>query len=479
MQFNSYSYLIYLGLAAALFWWLPVRMRRGFVLGASLLFYASWSLLLVLLPLAVSTVTYGCALWMTRHPERKRVGLGLGIGTVLTVLAYFKYRFFLAQVASQLLGLPQGGSSRMLGIALPLGISFYTFEAISYLLDVRQGRVKEIRFMDLLLFVLFWPHLMAGPIVRVRELVPQLTFQRVFEAHFVFAGMNRILLGLVQKNLLANSLAGWVNEGFLAGMAKANSTVDAWTLAVAFGLQIYFDFAAYSNIAIGSAQLIGVTLPENFNYPYWAGTPPEFWARWHMTLSRWMRDYLFFPVNAKYGGRATVLYPSMIAIMSLVGLWHGAGWGFILWGTMHGLYLVAYRAYQSWRGTAMEKGQSPWVERVLVRAVTVVGIAAAWVPFRAATLGQAGILLKTMFTTIDLRISYSVNFYLVTALLALYCITEPWLGRGLQWTEQRWRELQWGGAGFDLVLRPALWSLAIILFLAFDDQDTAFIYFQF
>jgi D-alanyl-lipoteichoic acid acyltransferase DltB (MBOAT superfamily) len=479
MQFNSYSYLIYLALAVLLFWGLPTTMRRGFVLVVSLVFYASWGVPLVVLPVAMSAATYGCALIMTRHPRSKTAGLWLGIGTLLSVLAYFKYRAFAAEVAFGLLGLVPGTLSGTRGIALALGLSFYTFEAISYLLDVRQGRVKEIRFGDLLLFVLFWPHLLAGPIVRVRELVPQLNFKRAFEARFVSTGISRILVGLVQKNLVANSLAGWVDDGFLEKIARLNSTIDVWTLAVAFGLQIYFDFAAYSNIAIGSAQLIGVTLPENFNCPYWAGSPAEFWARWHMTLSRWVRDYVFFPVNARYGARMPLLCASMIVVMSLVGLWHGAGWGFILWGAMHGVYLVLYRAYQSQRGVAAQNGRIPWAERQLVRAVTLGGIVAAWIPFRSTTLEQTGILLKTMFTGFDLRISYSVNFYLVTALLTLCCVAEPWLRNGLVWAREQAGRSHWRGIGFDLVLRPLLWSLALVLFMAFDDQDTIFIYFQF
>ena len=329
-------------MAAALFWALPVRARRVYVLAASLIFYASWGWLLVVLPIVISTVTYWCASWMVGKPEKKKLGMWAGIGFVLAVLAYFKYRVFL-------FGWVTTGMDGSLAVALPLGISFYTFEAVSYLLDVRQGRVKEVRYLDLLLFVLFWPHLMAGPIVRVRELVPQLSFQKVFTGTMLTAGVNRIVLGLVQKNVFANSLGGWVEDGFMARIARANSTIDVWTLAVAFGLQIYFDFAAYSNIAIGSAHLIGVTLPENFNCPYWAGNPAEFWARWHMTLSRWVRDYLFFPVNAKYGGRKWVLYVSLVLIMSAVGLWHGAGWGFVIWGAMHGVYLAVFRVYQGWR----------------------------------------------------------------------------------------------------------------------------------
>ena len=235
-------------------------------------------------------------------------------------------------------------------MALPLGISFYSLEAISYLLDTRQGRVKSSSFGDLALFIMFWPHLIAGPIVRTRELIPQLKFDKPFESRFVFTGLDRLLLGLVQKNLIANTIGSWVDDGFNPNVAALNTTVDNWALAIAFGIQIYFDFAAYSNMAIGAAQLIGITLPENFRFPYHAANPPDFWARWHMTLSRWIRDYVFFPLNAGFEDRKLRLYLSLVSIMGVVGLWHGAGWGFILWGLMHGAYLAAYRAFEAWRG---------------------------------------------------------------------------------------------------------------------------------
>lgn len=478
MQFNSYSYLIFLVIAVLVFWLLPVRLRRGHVLVASVLFYASWGAIFVVLPLAISIIAYVCALGMIRRPDRKRVSLLAGIVAVLSILVYFKYRSFVLSILADVAGIATGGITAA-ELALPLGLSFYTFEAVSYLLDVRQGRVKEVRFVDLLLFVLFWPHLMAGPIVRVRELVPQLGFRKVFEAAMLSAGVNRIVIGLVQKNLFANSLGGWVQEGFIPRVASANSTLDAWALAVAFGLQIYFDFAAYSNIAIGSAHLIGVTLPENFQFPYWASNPSDFWNRWHMTLSRWVRDYLFFPVNAKYGGQPAVLYLSLVIIMALVGLWHGAGWGFVLWGALHGVLLAAYRFYQRLRALDKPGAVMRFEERHLIRLVTLIGVFVAWVPFRAVSLEQTLLFFQAMFGRLDLRISYSVNFYLVTLLLVLYCAVEPRLANGIEWVERRMEGNKVGRWAFDLGLRPLLWGIGLVLFLAFDDQDTVFIYFQF
>src|SRR5438477_3777147 len=298
MQFNTYSYLLFLAIAAIVFWSLPVRLRRAYVLVVSLLFYASWNVYFLVLPLIICASTYVCAMMARRRAAEARVWIWSGVGFVLCVLVFFKYRTFLVTNLSAVTGASKFLSAGMVtGVVLPLGISFYSFEAMSYLFDSQQGRVSSTSFLDLALFIMFWPHLIAGPIVRVRELVPQLKFDGKFEIGFVLQGLDRLVWGLVQKNVFANSIGPWVDNGFVPGAAPLNTALDNWFLAAAFGLQIYFDFAAYTNIAIGSAQLIGIKLPENFRYPYHAVTPPEFWSRWHMTLSRWIRDYLFFPLT--------------------------------------------------------------------------------------------------------------------------------------------------------------------------------------
>jgi alginate O-acetyltransferase complex protein AlgI len=476
MQFNSYSYLLFLALAVILFWRLPVSWRRVYVLALSLLFYASWSIAFLLLPLSICAITYFCASRMRRSPQNKRFWLWLGIAAVLSGLAFFKYSAFLLQNLKPLL---PGGVPAIAALVLPLGISFYTFEAVSYLLDVRQGRVSSTSFVDLCLFVLFWPHLIAGPIVRFRELAPQLRFDRPFERESVIRGLDRLVLGLVQKNLFANSLAGWVDDGFLPRVAHLNTFLDNWCLAAAFGLQIYFDFAAYSNMAIGAAQLIGVRLPENFRCPYHAQNPVEFWSRWHMTLSRWIRDYLFFPINARHKGAPLPLYTSLMGVMALVGLWHGAGWGFVLWGTLHGAYLVAYRVFETLQKTRFASVASSRPVALGWRLATLAAVTAAWVPFRAATLDQAWSMLRTMVASPSLAFSYSVNFYLATSLLCLFCLLEPYLERIVSGLDQFMCRHQPLMLGNHLAFRPLLYAVGLLLFMIFDDRDTQFIYFQF
>ena len=317
MQFNSYSYLLLLLVSVLLFWNLPVRFRRGYVLILSVLFYATWNIYFLIIPVAMCAIVFWSSGKVRKGGSAGRGALWAGVAAIVAILGVFKYGQFAAENLNTLgnwLGLDS--PSLAWRLALPLGISFYSFEAISYLLDTRQGRVKSASFGDLLLFIMFWPHLIAGPIVRTRELIPQLQFDRPFEARFVFAGLDRLLLGLVQKNLIANTIGGWVDDGFLPKAAALNTTIDNWALAVAFGIQIYFDFAAYTNMAIGAAQMIGITLPENFRFPYHAANPVDFWSRWHMTLSRWIRDYVFFPLNAGFQDKKLRLYVSLVAVMA-------------------------------------------------------------------------------------------------------------------------------------------------------------------
>jgi alginate O-acetyltransferase complex protein AlgI len=478
MQFNSYSYLVLLLCAVAIFWALPVRVRRWFVLAVSIGFYATWSPVFVLVPIALCVGVFVMARRIATGSNAK-TWYRAGIIYALAFLILFRYHDAVSASLAWLgrsFRLAPGGT--LLWAIIPVGISFYTFEAISYLIDVKQGRAKPTRFSDLFLFVMFWPHLLAGPIVRFRELAPQLTFEKKFDLSMLISGLDRLVWGLVQKNLLADSLSRFVDEGFLAQTTGANTSVDNWFLAAAFGLQIYFDFAAYSNMAIGAAKLIGITLPENFRFPYFAKNPSDFWQRWHITLSRWIRDYLFFPINVRFQGAPIPLYFSLIGIMAIVGLWHGAGAGFVIWGVMHGLYLVAYRIWESMQHTTPDAKPSR-VTSFLWQAGTLVAVVAAWVPFRATSLRQTGEMLHSMFFTFSPRISFSLDFYLITVLVAGVCILEPlvrgWFTKLDLAVEQH---VILGTANLYL-FRPALYALGLLLFLIFSEREVQFIYFQF
>lgn len=477
MAFNSVPYLVLLGGGVVLFWLLPARLRRGFVLAASVAFYASWGLLFVCLPMLVAGIVYVVGRQITANSGQQKLWTRLGVACALVSLIFFKYgEFFLG--IPHALGIPLGARSLSFAasLALPAGISFYTFEAIAYLIDLRQGRVKMPGFIDLCLFFFFWPNILSGPIVRARELMPQLSFRKPFEPGFCFAGMDRLIWGLVQKNVIANMLGIWVDRGFAATATGVSSTMDGWFLAVAFGLQIYFDFAGYTNLAIGTARFLGVSLPENFRQPYHAATPPDFWARWHMTLSRWIRDYLFFPITAKWAEAPWLLYASLIGVMALVGLWHGAGWGFILWGTLHGVYLVLYRVYESWRGTGPAQGGWP-IMSIVWRIFTLVAVAAAWVPFRATSLQKAGTILSAMFYRFSMGSGFETRFYVFTVSVAAFCAIEPWVMRKLGEIEDRAGAD--GPSAFRILVRPIAYAFGLLLFLLLDENNAQFLYSQF
>jgi alginate O-acetyltransferase complex protein AlgI len=477
MTFNSVPYLLLLAMTVVVFWWLPAHFRRGLVFVVSVAFYASWGLRFVWLPLLVAGIVYVAGRQMSTAGGNQKLWARMGIACVVMPLIFFKYRVFLfANLWPH--GISHGSQSfsSAASLVFPLGISFYTFEAIAYLIDLRQGRVKAPGFVELCLFFFFWPNVLSGPIVRARELMPQLDFQTKFEPRFCFEGMDRFVWGLVQKNVIANVLGDWVDRGFAAG-AAVPSTLDGWALASAFALQIYFDFAAYTNMAIGAARFIGVTLPDNFRQPYHAVSPPDFWSRWHMTLSRWVRDYLFFPINAKFAGAALPLYLSLIGVMALVGLWHGAGWGFLAWGTLHGVCLAFYRIYESWKGNRPRLTESRLALEIW-RAVTLVAVTSAWVPFRASSLQTAGVILFSMFYPRSLGASFSPVFYGIVAVLIVFCACEPWLMQGLTEFEAN-DGLADGPSPFRLVIRPIAYSFGLLLFTLFDEHNAQFIYSQF
>ncbi|MBZ5644079.1 MAG: hypothetical protein LAO19_15060 [Acidobacteriia bacterium] len=479
MQFNSYSYLVLLFCAVALFWAMPVPTRRWYVLALSVGFYATWSPIFVLVPVALCTGVFLIAQKCTLE-SRARPWFWGGITYATVFLVAFRYHEAIGTAVVALERTFRLSPARTaIQVAVPLGISFYTFEAISYLIDVKQRRMNPKRFSDLLLFIMFWPHVIAGPIVRFRELAPQLKFDQEFELSMLISGLDRLVWGLVQKNLLADPLSRFVDEGFFAQTSGANTWLDNWFLAIAFGLQIYFDFAAYSNMAIGAAKLIGITLPENFRFPYHAKNPSDFWQRWHMTLSRWIRDYLFFPVNARFQGAPLPLYFSLLGIMAVVGLWHGVGWGFVIWGVLHGSYLVAYRIWEGARQKRAPGAKPSQFARLLWQAGTLIAVISAWVPFRATSVGQASEMMRSMFFTFNPRISFSLNFYLVTILVCGICFLEPYLRDEICKLDAiAGRHVRLAAANLYLV-RPALYALGLMLFVIFDGRDVQFIYFQF
>ncbi|MGE5766393.1 MAG: MBOAT family O-acyltransferase [Bacteroidota bacterium] len=362
---------------------------------ASLFFYGWWNpIYLLLLGLSV-LVNYGLGLAIAEafaargEPAAKRL-LWLGVTLNLGLIGYFKYAGFLAGSVNGIIGTHLDAG----GIVLPLAISFFTFQQIAYLADVRQGQPAERDIWRYCLFVTFFPQLIAGPIVHHREMLPQFAQDRTFRlrAENLAIGFTIFAIGLFKKVVIADSLATVATPAFDAAEAGAElEFFTAWGAAFAYSLQLYFDFSGYSDMAIGIARMFGIQLPLNFNAPYRATSIIDFWRRWHMTLSRFLRDYLYIPLGGSRKGPAR-RYVNLMATMLLGGLWHGAGWTFVVWGGLHGLMLVAnhlWRAVVPWRiGT--------WWSLAAARLLTFLAVTLAFVFFRAESFGGALAVLEGM-----------------------------------------------------------------------------------
>jgi len=478
MAFNSYTYLLFLALAVYLFWQAPKSWRGPYLLVVSLVYYATCNVSFVALPLAMGLGVYLISRRILAQPKPHKGWMRLGIVLALAVLGFFKYRVFfldsLNAVTSQfrLPTLAVAGA-----LVLPVGVSFYTFECIAYLIDTAQGRVGKPSLRNLSNFLVFWPNLTAGPILRARELIPQFSFEKEFEFKFLVAGLDRFIWGLVQKSVFADPLGSWVDEGFTTG--RTLSTLDGWFLAVAFGLQIYFDFAGYSNMAIGTAQMLGIKLPENFRYPYHASSPSDFWSRWHMTLTRWIRDYLFFPINTRFRGAPLPLYLSLVGTMALVGLWHGAGWGFILWGALHGLYMVFYRVAEAFVEARRRQPATLKFWTPLWSLFTLLAVTAAWVPFRAHRISRTWAIWKSMFLGFSWGTGFAPRFYLVSLLLVLFCALEPYLMSLVKKVDVAVSSHPRLPLPAVITIRFAIYCCGLLGFMILNQREVQFIYSQF
>ena len=299
MIFNSLTYLLFLFIVIILYWQLPYKFRLILIFFSSLFFYGYWKIEFIPILLISVIVDWWAAQRMVLHSKKYRLFLLLfSLSTNLGLLFYFKYLIFFAENSigfANLLG--ANLDPIILKIILPLGISFYTFQTISYTIDVYRGFIKpERNFILFACYVTFFPQLVAGPILRAAEVIPQFKNRPTFSFNYIFVGARLILFGLFLKVVMADNLSVLVDSGFSMEVEKM-SAVDVWTLAFLFGFQIYFDFSGYSLIAIGSARMMGIFFPNNFNFPYASSSPKEFWQRWHISLSSWIRDYLYLPLN--------------------------------------------------------------------------------------------------------------------------------------------------------------------------------------
>jgi alginate O-acetyltransferase complex protein AlgI len=398
MLFNSYGFIfVYLPAVLGGFFLIAQTSHRLAALwlgAASLFFYGWWNAQFVLLLLASIVFNYA----MGYAIGHARVGKGVSrnsfrllvaaVSGNLLILAYFKYANFFISTAHQLTGVQWG----LTGIVLPLGISFFTFTQIAFLVDVHRGIAREYNFIHYLLFVTYFPHLVAGPVLHHRQMMPQFGYSETYRPNIdnINIGLTIFTIGLFKKVILADQFALYANPVFDATANGGNPVlIEAWIGALAYTFQLYFDFSGYSDMAIGLSRLFNIKLPLNFDSPYKARNIIEFWRRWHMTLSAFLKDYLYVPMGGSRRGTVR-RYRNLLMTMLLGGLWHGAGWNFVLWGGLHGGYLVINHAWRYLIGPD-EKGSGHLrsVYHGLSILLTFSLVVIAWVPFRSTDFESA------------------------------------------------------------------------------------------
>lgn len=493
MLFDSFTFIfLFAPLTVLLFGGLARREMASAILWlgiASCIYYAWWDPRYLILLLG--SVGFNWILGKRLAGSHSRGLLAFGISLNLGTLGYFKYAGFIASSVASDWGRQWGLDE----IVLPIGISFFTFQQIAYLVDVHRDQVRPHRFRDYLLFVSFFPQLIAGPIVHQREMLEQFARPRtrVFRVENVAAGLTLFSMGLAKKILLADNVAGISTPIFDAVEAGyAPTFIDGWVACLGYTLQIYFDFSGYSDMAIGLGFLFGIRLPLNFDSPYRAPNIIEFWRRWHMTLSRFLRDYLYISLGGNRKGSVR-RYVHLMVTMVLGGLWHGAGWNFVLWGGLHGIYLCANHGWHHFRAGTPSRLPRPLAAAVST-SFTFLVVAIAWLFFRAESLPTAMFLLEAMFSLPDAAL----------ASMAIRSEAAAWIGPlllGVWFVPNSQRLL----AGFgppalpnapplsddDVPLLPVRWSPTLLWALGItatfllalatiaSDQPSEFLYYQF
>ncbi|WP_085317279.1 MBOAT family O-acyltransferase [Derxia lacustris] len=404
MLFNSPEFAFVFFPAVYLLFRLLARFRRAWLVnsllvGASLAFYAYWMPSALFILLGSILFNYFCGLRILARVGAGRSAGGwvaLGVTGDLVLLSIFKYAGFFAQSVNDVfsVGLP------VPHILLPIGISFFTFTQIAFLVDAAAGKVKECRFLEYLLFVTYFPHLIAGPILHHAEMMPQFAKEETYRVRgeVIASGAILVALGLIKKVLLSDGIQPYAAVLFDQQYAAAPSALVSWMGAIAYSLQLYFDFSGYSDMAVGISLLFGVKLPFNFDSPYKARNIVDFWRRWHISLSSFLRDYLYIALGGNRRGKAR-RYVNLMLTMLLGGLWHGAAWTFVIWGGLHGAYLMLNHAWRAAKDGPL-KGAAPLFRSrayaVAAWALTMAAVVVAWVFFRASRVEVALEILKGM-----------------------------------------------------------------------------------
>lgn len=491
MLYNSFTFLLFFAVVLLMYYVvaMPLRGRlpSWLLLAASLFFYGYYSvpfLGLLVCSIAISYAVCQKIAQFRDEPKVKKRWLWIGVVLNVVSLGYFKYYIFIATNLA-LMGVPVP----VYKIALPLGISFYTFQQIAYIVDTYKSDVCEETFMEYLLFITYFPRLISGPIVRREEVMPYLRAPERDAALYIKVGLTLFVLGMTKKLCIADSFAVWADVVFNAADAgKSLTTFEAWAGALAYTIQIYFDFSGYSDMAIGVSTMFGVPLPVNFASPYKSLNIVDFWRRWHITLSKWLRDYIYIPLG---GNRCAPWrrYANAFVTMVIGGIWHGANWTFILWGAMHGFLQMVYQLWAAYPGN---KDRIP---RNWAIILTFLCIVMTWIPFRAGTwagamqvfascfnfTGGTGALLSDPFSAVFwiavgclvVRFAPNTNEILARTVIFTpskgYPATSPEAPQGV-WGFMHWRDSRLWAAVIGL-----LFGVCVMRFFS----NATYIYFQF
>lgn len=402
MTFNSGEFLIFFPITLILYFLLPKKASRISLLAMSLIFYLAWDYKLIVLILFTTAVSYFSAIIIDRTEKRsvKKFFIVITLVACLGVLFFFKYYNFIAESLGWAIKQFGGGTYDFtLDLVLPVGISFYTFQTLSYVIDVYRGNESvEKNFLLFALYVTFFPQLVAGPIERPGNLLPQLREKNKLTSENARIGLQKMAVGFFKKIVVADILAEYVNAVF---NNAANSTGLSVILgSMIFGIQIYCDFSGYTDIAIGCARIMGIRLMKNFDKPYTAKTIKEFWARWHISLSTWFRDYLYFPLGGSRCSKPRHMFNIFVVFLAS-GLWHGANWTFVIWGIIHAFYRIIGELTYNGREKFWAKlgvNTSSRVFSLLRRVLTFILVSFSWIFFRANSLSDLKILLSNIFT---------------------------------------------------------------------------------
>ena len=527
MLFNSFEFIfLFLPITLIIFFWIARstenvkgKLPIFWLIIASLIFYARWKPLNLPIIIVSIAVNYYLGYLLSNTLEKpivKKTVISLGIVFNLGLIGYFKYSDFLLSNINRVVGT----NFDLPSVALPLAISFFTFQQIAYLVDAYKGETKEYDLRKYMLFVCFFPQLIAGPIVHHREVLPQFEQASIykFSQRTLSIGLTVFIAGLFKKVIFADRIAEYSNLAFAAASQGIDLTFsESWVGALGYSLQLYFDFSGYSDMAIGAAYMFGIRLPLNFNSPYKAISIIDFWRRWHITLSQFLRDYLYIPLGGSRKGKLR-RYLNLLITMLLGGLWHGAGWTFIFWGGLHGFYLVINHLYRSIRqGLGHNLKNDGWILRSIGWITTFIAVVISWVFFKAENFETATSILKSMFGfngvhlaqflapylgflrnfgveflgfTVNVGISqkYATFGILVLLLIAWFTPnTQQWMGKynpaltepieyhQPQWQKRFWRSLSWQPNKIWTIVVAGLTSLSLLCF----SQVSEFLYFQF